>query len=189
MYAVFPLDIVILPTEKVALHLFEDRYKELFSDHRNGKKFVIVNQSNDHISSIGTIVHIHKIVHEYEDGKADILVVGSDLIRVNAFEYNFPNKSYSAIEGESIPFRPRSSEKLMKEASSFFINLSIDYNLSDLKNPYRIASLVGFGDDVKKELLNIHDEGKLSLFLLNEIRTIQTALQQESELKNRYLLN
>lgn len=189
MYAVFPLNVVILPNEKIALHLFEDRYRELFADHRNGKKFIILNEELNQSSNIGTIVHIDKVVHEYEDGKADIVVRGSQLIKVNEFIPNFPNKLYSAVRGESIDFLPNSSEVLMKEASSFFINKSTNYNLSDLRNPYKIAALIGIDDDIKKLLIQIHDQSQLNLFLLNELRTIQKALQQEHELQERFLLN
>ena len=58
MFAVFPLNIVVLPGEEVALHLFEARYKQLYADFKSGKEFAIVFSSKSEMADFGTLVYI-----------------------------------------------------------------------------------------------------------------------------------
>ncbi len=73
----FPLQVVLLPTSILPLHIFEERYKQLISEcEKEGKEFGINFSQKDEIAKVGCSALITKIVKRYADGKLDILVQG-----------------------------------------------------------------------------------------------------------------
>ena len=51
----FPLGIVLLPTEQIPLHIFEDRYQELIGEClAEEREFGLVYAHDDGLSEIGT---------------------------------------------------------------------------------------------------------------------------------------
>ena len=80
---IFPLEIIVFPGEKVNLHIFEDKYKQLIDDVSKEKKFfgippVIKNK----ISETGAQVSVEEIVKQYDDGRMDIIVKGTGIFRI-----------------------------------------------------------------------------------------------------------
>jgi Lon protease-like protein len=59
---IFPLGIAVFPYEKLNLHIFEPRYKQLINDTIQSKKpFGIPVVLNGKISEIGTLVEVVEI--------------------------------------------------------------------------------------------------------------------------------
>jgi Lon protease-like protein len=51
----FPLGLVLLPTERLPLHIFEDRYKELVEECiERGEEFGLVYADDDGIRDVGS---------------------------------------------------------------------------------------------------------------------------------------
>ncbi len=76
----FPLDVCLLPGEKLPLHIFENRYKELIhSCLDEGESFGIPFGMDSSENQIGAEVRVKKIINTNEDGSLDIIVesVGS----------------------------------------------------------------------------------------------------------------
>ncbi|MFN8222824.1 MAG: LON peptidase substrate-binding domain-containing protein [Gaiellales bacterium] len=79
----FPLGIVLLPTEQVPLHIFEPRYRELIGECRNdGTPFglVLVDDAGG-IREVGTLAHILE-AEELGDGRYNIVVEGRERFRI-----------------------------------------------------------------------------------------------------------
>ena len=58
---IFPLEIVVYPSEQLHLHIFEPRYKQLINDcYTNSKPFGIPTVLNNGIAEMGTLVSITK---------------------------------------------------------------------------------------------------------------------------------
>lgn len=79
----FPLPIVLLPSEQLPLHIFEDRYQELISecideDH----EFGLVYADDDGIREVGTRAVVTEILTRFEDGRMNILVEGRERFRL-----------------------------------------------------------------------------------------------------------
>ena len=65
---IFPLNLVVYPGEKLNLHIFEPRYKQLIREcHANGKPFGIPAVLDNQVKEMGTLVQIREIVKEYEN--------------------------------------------------------------------------------------------------------------------------
>ena len=79
----FPLGIVLLPTEQLPLHIFEDRYKELVDEclEQNGE-FGLVYADDDGLRDLGTRARVVEVLTRFEDGRLNILVEGGDRFRL-----------------------------------------------------------------------------------------------------------
>jgi Lon protease-like protein len=70
----FPLQIVLLPGSTIALHIFEDRYKEMIGEAiRDRSEFGVVLANEKGIVNTGCTAVVDKIVQMYPDGRLDIL--------------------------------------------------------------------------------------------------------------------
>ena len=79
----FPLGIVLLPTEQLPLHIFEERYKELIGEclEQNGE-FGLVYADDDGLRDLGTRARVVEVLTRFEDGRLNILVEGGERFRL-----------------------------------------------------------------------------------------------------------
>ena len=79
----FPLGIVLLPTEQLPLHIFEERYKELVDEclQQDGE-FGLVYADDDGLRDLGTRARVVEVLTRFEDGRLNILVEGGDRFRL-----------------------------------------------------------------------------------------------------------
>ena len=79
----FPLGTVLLPTERLPLHVFEDRYKELVEEClEQGAEFGLVYADSDGIRDVGTRARVAEVLTRFEDGRLNILVEGGERFQV-----------------------------------------------------------------------------------------------------------
>ena len=73
----FPLQVVVFPRTPLPLHIFEDRYKEMVGEAiRDGSEFGVVLAKDEGIMNAGCTVVVEKLLHQYPDGRMDILTRG-----------------------------------------------------------------------------------------------------------------
>lgn len=79
----FPLGLVLLPTEQIPLHIFEPRYRELIGECLdNDEPFGLVYADDDGVRRVGTLATVVEVTDRYEDGRLDIVVEGGDRFRL-----------------------------------------------------------------------------------------------------------
>jgi Lon protease-like protein len=79
----FPLGIVLLPTEQLPLHIFEDRYKELIGECLVDEgEFGLVYADDDGLRDLGTRARVVEVLTRFEDGRLNILVEGGERFRL-----------------------------------------------------------------------------------------------------------
>jgi Lon protease-like protein len=82
-FPLFPLGIVLLPTEVVPLHIFEDRYKLMIGECvEQESEFGIVWLSDDGLRDVGCTARVTQVLQELEDGRMNILVAGGRPFRL-----------------------------------------------------------------------------------------------------------
>ena len=92
----FPLQVVLLPDAELPLHIFEDRYKEMIAEVRRDKiEFGVVLANEKGIVNTGCTAVIERVLHEYPDGRLDILTVGR-----RRFEIERINDERAFLRGE-----------------------------------------------------------------------------------------
>jgi ATP-dependent Lon protease len=73
----FPLELVLLPSNLVPLHIFEDRYKEMVGEAiRDKTEFGIVQAGEKGILNLGCTATVQEVLKEYPDGRMNILCQG-----------------------------------------------------------------------------------------------------------------
>ena len=78
-----PLDLVLLPGERVPLHLFEPRYRQLYADCvLEDRPFVILRTSRQGTEDVGCSARFETLVQRYEDGRLNVVVAGVEPVRV-----------------------------------------------------------------------------------------------------------
>jgi Lon protease-like protein len=79
----FPLGVVLLPTEQLPLHIFEDRYKELIGEClADDGEFGLVYADDDGLRDLGTRARVVEVLTRFEDGRLNILVQGGERFRL-----------------------------------------------------------------------------------------------------------
>src|SRR5207245_4713842 len=79
----FPLGIVLLPTERVPLHVFEPRYKELIGECLDEEsEFGLVLFDEDGLREVGTRAAVTDVMHRFDDGRLNVIVEGGERFRV-----------------------------------------------------------------------------------------------------------
>jgi Lon protease-like protein len=80
----FPLGLVLLPTERLPLHIFEERYKELIGeciDHES--EFGLVYADDDGIRDVGTRARVTEVLTRFEDGRMNVLIEGGERFKLD----------------------------------------------------------------------------------------------------------
>ena len=79
----FPLGIVLLPTERVPLHIFEPRYRELIGECLDGdREFGLLLADEDGLRAVGTRAAVVEVLERFDDGRLNIVVEGRERFRV-----------------------------------------------------------------------------------------------------------
>jgi Lon protease-like protein len=75
----FPLGIVLLPTERVPLHIFEPRYRELIGECiEDDLEFGLLYADEGGIRETGTRARVAAILERFDDGRLNIVVEGGE---------------------------------------------------------------------------------------------------------------
>jgi Lon protease-like protein len=83
----FPLDVVLFPGTPLPLHIFEERYKEMIGEcltERSG--FGVVRAQQEGLAVVGCMARIVRVLHEYDDGRLDILCEGRDRFEIEMLD-------------------------------------------------------------------------------------------------------
>ena len=79
----FPLGIVLLPTERVPLHIFEPRYRDLIGEALEADgEFGLVFADDDGVREVGTLARVSEVLERFEDGRLNVVVEGGERFRV-----------------------------------------------------------------------------------------------------------
>src|SRR4051812_50097401 len=82
-FPLFPLPLVLLPSEVVPLHIFEERYKLMIGEClESDGEFGIVWLSDDGLREVGCTARVSQVLAELEDGRLNILVAGGGAFRL-----------------------------------------------------------------------------------------------------------
>jgi Lon protease-like protein len=79
----FPLRMVLLPTEIVPLHVFEPRYRELIAEClEHDTTFGLVYAHDGGLAQVGTHAAVTGVLERFDDGRMNIVVEGRERFRL-----------------------------------------------------------------------------------------------------------
>jgi Lon protease-like protein len=187
----FPLDVVLLPGERVPLHIFEERYKDLIGTCiENSEEFGLLLAEETELRTIGTSARIVDVINRYDDGRMDILVEGRDRFKVTrvtetrsfltAEVQPFPDAKAGADPGrvaECLAALERVAEVTGVDPDA------VEIGEEDVA--WRVAAQVDFGTDFKQELLEMRTENERLDQLAQALDKAATAIAGQKEIRKR----
>jgi Lon protease-like protein len=79
----FPLNLVLLPSCRVPLHIFEERYKLMINGCLEREtEFAIVWGTDQAFREVGCAARVTDVINRFSDGRMNILIQGTRRIRV-----------------------------------------------------------------------------------------------------------
>ena len=112
----FPLGLVLLPTEQVPLHIFEPRYRELIGETlEHGRPFGIVYADEDGLRQVGTLATVTEVVERFADGRLNIIVEGGARFRLLELTEGraFATGSVEPFDDQHDPAEPADIERAL----------------------------------------------------------------------------
>lgn len=193
----FPLKLVVFPDEKLNLHIFEPRYKQLIRECENNNiTFGIPAFIDNKIMEFGTEIELLGIEKKYESGEMDIKTKGLGLFKIHEYYSVAPNKLYSGadierIEDSSIGI-PEKAEKLLTYLAELFRILKIEKPLPKNSTSFKtfsIAHHVGFSIEQEYEFLKIPDESSRQDFIFDHLQRMIPVVKEMERLRQRVQMN
>src|ERR671935_3250221 len=100
----FPLGIVLLPGERVPLHVFEERYKELIGECLAlDDEFGFLYADESGLREIGCRASVIEVLERFEDGRLNIVVEGRTRFRIVRHTGGRPVSTAQVGEGADDP--------------------------------------------------------------------------------------
>lgn len=195
---IFPLKLVVYPTEDMNLHIFEDRYKELIQDaYNDNSSFLIPAFLDDMIMPIATEVRLKSIVKRYADGKLDVRVKGgSTIFRIVDLHKTITGKLYSGAEVEVLDY---TNERDLNVAVEIIKRITILYEVLKIDKPipklpqdvwtFQLGHLAGLSTEQEYELLSTPSESERQALMLEHLDSLIPMVKEMEELRRKAKLN
>ena len=186
----FPLGIVLLPTERVPLHIFEPRYRELISECIDEEReFGLVFADEQGVRELGTRARIDEVLEEFDDGRMNIVVEGGGRFRVERMTRgrSFMTAEVVAVDDDDSV----APAKAIARAAAAFRALAaaaeadagdIDESVEQLS--FLLAAQVELAPESKQELLELRSEQRrleMVAQLLDGVRQVLIATRELGE--------
>ncbi|WP_411031431.1 LON peptidase substrate-binding domain-containing protein [Spongiimicrobium sp. 3-5] len=191
----FPLPSVFFPGERVPLHVFEERYKQLIADCREYAYTFGMPVYIDNVLAYGTEMQLEEIMNTYDNGEMDIICSAKRVFKMVTFENQLANKLYA---GGVVEFLENVDDGTAEQKQSVLGLIGQLYALmgvplaaldKDRFTSFSLAHKVGLTLGQEHHLLQIsHESGRLA-FLEQHLRTTIPVLRAVNRTKETIELN
>jgi len=172
----FPLDIVVVPKERIPLHIFEPRYKRMIKDSiKTGDPFGIVLKDGKGVKSIGCSVKIIRVLKEHPSGEYDIIVQGQQCFRIkDKVQENdqlwIGNVTYLEDQ-ESVPadLLEKTRDQYLHILLKLGLNEDMERHMSKSRS-FDFIEFINLPNKIKQQLIETNDENQ-RLEIINRIFT------------------
>ncbi len=191
----FPLQMVLLPHERVPLHIFEERYKELVGECIDDAcPFGMIMVEEPRMREIGTIAEIDSLQERFPDGRMNVVVRG--LRRFRLIERT-SGRSFHTAKIVRLSDRPdmpdiAQVESLLEALAHLARAADADTPTTDPSGPdlaFRLAATVELDNHARQELLELDSELERTQRLTVILRELVRRMQRETETQGRAQTN
>ena len=189
---IFPLPLVVLPGELRPLHIFEERYKQMIAYCReNESNFGILLSQGGSLSDVGSTVEITRAIHEYADGRLDILTVGRDRFKMIEVYQDLPY--FTADVDYFIDVEEAGQPDLIAEATrkrSILMELISEVGWSgqedvEPRESFGLANGIQFELEMKQRFLEMTSERERLRALIEHFDAVIPAVEKHREKQRR----
>ncbi len=192
----FPLGIVLYPSESLPLHIFEERYKEMVGSCLKGdRRFGIIYVHEGKLADVGCIARIDRVMKEYEDGRMDILVTGESRFRLNEIyqEHSFLTADVETLVEPKIVLNNDMKERAITqhmrllELAGRTLRPSVYEQVDNVS--FILAHNSGLTSDQKQELLELISEDERIAYLIRHFEALIPRIEQFEEVRRKVQSN
>ena len=193
--SLFPLQSVVYPGEKLPLHIFEKRYKQLIDDcETTGMHFGIPIYIDNQLE-YGTEMELEETVRTYDSGARDIICRGLRVFRIRSFDQQEKGKFYAGGDVEYLPDKDDATEtlknQLLELIFELYLHLEVPRPVLDIPKfrSYTLAHKIGLSLQQEYSLLKITSEKARQEFLINHLLITIPIVQEMNRTKQIIELN
>lgn len=186
---------VLLPTERLPLHIFEPRYRELIGEClAEEREFGLLLGDDEGLREIGTRAAVVEVVDRFPDGRMNVVVEGRERFRLVGL-----TGGRSFATGDVEPIADETSVSAQEDRDGV---LEIYRKLAELVEAevdepdphsellsFEIAARVDFGAPRKQALLELTSERQRLEVVKDLLRQAIEGIELERELAERSSLN
>lgn len=195
---IFPLEIIVYPSEPLHLHIFEPKYKELIKECIDEKKpFGIPVTLDKKVREYGTLMEVTELVKEYDSGEMDIKTKGRQVFRVLEVVKSLPDKLYS---GAIVSYPENKMEQddtdlanlILKEVKRLYALLNVEEKFPVGGNKpisYEIAHYIGLTKEQEYEMLTLFNEMQRLEYIRRHLNKIVPLIKEFEQVKARIQMN
>lgn len=188
----FPLELVLYPRERLPLHIFEPRYKEMAQYcMREDRPFGVVLSEDEEIEEVGTTARIARVINRYDDGRMDLLVVGQKRFRIDQI---YEERSYLTADVETLEETEEPVERGMRERAitqhmkllelvGHTVRPSLYENVDRLS--YLLAQNAGLEAQQKQRVLEMPSENERIAYLVRHFESLIPRVEEQESVRRR----
>ena len=193
----FPLNLVAFPGEKLNLHIFEPRYRQLVRDClTENLPFGITPFLDNSVQEIGTEMRLLSVEKTHAGGEMDIRTEGVGVFRVQKFFRQAPGKLYAGGQVEAVrqddAADPLLREQVARLVRQLYEALGLRKLLLELDPAFRIfdvAHHIGLSTEQEYQLLGTTAEHERQELVREHLERLLPAVLEAERLKERVRLN
>ncbi|MBK0383431.1 LON peptidase substrate-binding domain-containing protein [Pedobacter sp. SD-b] len=196
--AIFPLQLIAFPGERLNLHVFEQRYRDLFNDLKADRTmtFGIPPVVKNEIHLMGTQLKLVEIVKQYETGEMDVITEGIGAFAINKIFNPYGDKAYAGANVEILldddHYDLAKFEELQNLYEEFQAMLTQRKEILD-KDPkkfsFQIAHYAGLNEEQKLALLATPSEEERQEIMIDHFKFIMPSMRSIQETQSRIIAN
>jgi Lon protease-like protein len=188
----FPLPIVLVPTERIPLHIFEPRYRELIDECLAlGEEFGLVLATGDGaVHEIGTRARVAQVLDVFDDGSMNIIVEGGERFRLLELTSGraFTTGVVEPVLDDNDPAASADVDRALEVFGELAEASESDIDLPDPLSPvleFELAARVDFAVEAKQELLSMTSARARMAALVRLLEVALEAIKLELTLRER----
>jgi Lon protease-like protein len=164
-FPLFPLGLVLLPQERVPLHIFEDRYRTMIAGCLEQEtEFGIIWLSDDGLREVGCSARIDRVIERFDDGRLNILVEGTTPFRLlrRIEELPYPAGDVELLDdvADAEPEEATGARARYADLVERVTDERPEPESLDGLDAYGMAATLDVEDDAKQALLEERSEGE-----------------------------
>ena len=191
----FPLGIVLLPTEQIPLHIFEDRYQELIGEClADEREFGLIYADDDGLREIGTRAAVTEVLDRFDDGRMNVVVEGRERFRLLELT---GGRSFQTGLVEPLDEIDDPAENADAERALELFRKLVELTGAEVEEPaaggeqlsFELAGRFEFAPELKQRLLQITSERERVKVLADLLEGAAQAVEREQEIAGRAASN
>ena len=186
----FPLGIVLLPTEKVPLHIFEERYRELVGECiEDDREFGLVYADESGVRELGTRARVAAVLERFDDGRLNIVVEGGERFVVERLTQgrSFMTAEVSDVDDDdgSVEDEARVDAAGAFRALAALAGAELEIDEDSPQLSFLLAAQVELAVDAKQQLLESRSEQERLILVAELLHDARQTLIATRELGDR----